>query len=751
MRLPKKTACFAVLLLGTLLGESSAQTPSLRRGEHEFNVQRPVKIPEGKKYAVAVVEFYHHGEITPDGRNVAVATAKQFVPTRVLQVGPGDFCRLAFQTVKGHSEYAVLYGGKPLSEKLPEWTNREGLLLETRRFQNCNLWNFQAVRSAFESAAPYGSDYVESVMHACNPMTLRREPFLSRYSGYLDVVKPGTYGFLTASQDASFLLIDGKAVISAPGRHGPLHWALRGSRGDVKLAPGLHQFEYYHAAAGPEAVMAAAWEIDPVDVKPQHPGTIPPEAFHARAIGRLPVGPPRPAKGPLIPDFLVRIAGEVPLPDDDQPLICVSLRSLIPPALAAGGKVRWDFGDGQTGNLPDADHVYLRPGLYTVKLTVRRTGLNYEIANRIEVDRPHLTYLDKQPTFDDYLRIVEDYDPRTLDPASVLQLVRVFETRALALQYRIDEARARNEDDPNRKPGTGKKSVPQDNLLTEGVGYYWKKAVETGKAAFAAGPVHAPSAAGSAAGDDRDWLALAQYIGPLARWKRGDSQSALSIWKGAFTKVRSPELKAECGINAADVLINDLVRPAEAKPLLDAAAAALKAGKTGPAVSALHRVWGDYYAATGKGDDARKSYAAAEAALVAARNFVERTARQGAHSRSAEEFLRSGQFDLAAEELSAWQQDFPGGKIDGYLTLMLAKYWAGRKKYDAAIAQADQLQTANPNSPYADQILFLAADCEMRRGRKDRALATLRSILQNYPGSPMIPLVKENISILEKR
>jgi TolA-binding protein len=193
-----------------------------------------------------------------------------------------------------------------------------------------------------------------------------------------------------------------------------------------------------------------------------------------------------------------------------------------------------------------------------------------------------------------------------------------------------------------------------------------------------------------------------------------------------------------------------LLRPADAKRLLDAADVAMKTEKTGPVASALQRVWGDYYAATGKGDEARKSYTAAATTLGQAGSFVEQTARQGAHSRSTEEFLRTGQFDRAAEELAAWQQEFPGGKLDGYLTLMLAKYWAGRKQYAAVVIQAEQLQTANPNSPYVDQILFLAADCEMRLGHKDRAVATLRSLLQNYPGSPMTPLVKENIEILEK-
>ncbi len=57
----------------------------------------------------------------------------------------------------------------------------------------------------------------------------------------------------------------------------------------------------------------------------------------------------------------------------------------------------------------------------------------------------------------------------------------------------------------------------------------------------------------------------------------------------------------------------------------------------------------------------------------------------------------------------------------------------------------------NPDSPYIDQLLLVAADSEMRRGRKDRALATLHALLKDYPGSPLAPLVKKNIDVLEGR
>ena len=131
------------------------------------------------------------------------------------------------------------------------------------------------------------------------------------------------------------------------------------------------------------------------------------------------------------------------------------------------------------------------------------------------------------------------------------------------------------------------------------------------------------------------------------------------------------------------------------------------------------------------------------------RSLAERTAWLGAHARSTEEFIKEKQFARAAEELDAWQRQFSAEKLDGYLTLLTARYWAGRGKHAQAIAQADRLLAVNPDSPYMDQLLLLAADSEMRLGRKDRALATLHSLVKDYPGSPLAPLAKKNIGLLE--
>ena len=111
--------------------------------------------------------------------------------------------------------------------------------------------------------------------------------------------------------------------------------------------------------------------------------------------------------------------------------------------------------------------------------------------------------------------------------------------------------------------------------------------------------------------------------------------------------------------------------------------------------------------------------------------------------------LSTEQASRTAAELRLWQQSFPTEKISGQLTLMYARYWAGRLMFDQAIALSEQLLTVNPDSPYMDQLLMLAAACEVKRGKNDRALATLHSLVKDYPGSPLAPAAKEQIAKLE--
>lgn len=733
------------MVLGLAVWTASAEAQNFRRAGTEFHALRPVSLGREEIKPIIVVEMFHHGEINAEGTNVLVMSSgtNKVVPTRVLQVGPGDFCRLAFQTVAGQSNYDIYYGGEPPEAgSIPGWTTRDGLLLETRKYKECNPHQFDSVRKAFESSERIGSDYVDGVFHSYNPFSLKPGPFLSRYSGYLHITQAGTYGFFTSSQDASFLLIDDKEVVSHPGVHGPHYQARPGLRKEIQLSAGAHRFEYYHVATGDTAIMAAAWEPSPGPPDKAKPSKIPPEAFRAESVGRTLAGAVQIRGLKVFPDFLVGIRGDVPLPDSDEPLIGVEFRDISPSTLTGGGQARWDFGDGQTSAQNNPFHVYLRPGFYTVKLTTaRRTAKPLEMVNRIYIDRPIVTHREEKKLHKlaDYLPILETYDPTKFEAASLRQLVLVY-------QYQADQAAASLEQSPppnpeeESSPSSGRLSPDQLAKVREEVRRWIEKAVQVGQTPFVAD---------SPVSEDADLYGLVQIVGPMARDQLGDSQLALRIWMGAANKIKTPALKGHCLVEAADVAITDLVQPPKAKPLLEAADKLLAETKTGPSASRLQCVWGDYYAATGDGAKARQAYAKAEEVLGTVRSHLERTAWRGAHSRSTEEFLKTGQLERAAGQIRQWQQEFPTDKLAGYLTLLYARYWAARQMYDQVLGLNEQLQNAAPDSPYADQLLLLCAECDWTRGETDRALATLKDFLNKYPGSPLVPVVKDRIQRIQ--
>ena len=723
------------------------EAQAYRRGRTEFSAKRPISLKPDQKYAIVVSEFFHHGEIDREGRNVLVAAAGDNpVPTKVLQLGPGDFCRIAFQTVDNVRHYEILYGGEPPdATTLPPWTNQAGLILEIREFRQCNLNSLESVRQAFESSVMIGRDYVGNVQHSHNPFSLTRGPFLSRYSGTLHISQVGKYGFLTSSQDCSFLLIDDKVVVDAPGRHGPIRRARPGSRKDIQLSAGAHKFEYYHAAAGPTTMMVAAWEVSPRDSKPA-PVAIPPEAFRAQVVGRVEPGPVETRVRRQVPDFLVDISGDVPLPDNDLHLIGVQMKSISPLRLVTNAKFVWDFGDGQTSGGASPQHVYLRPGLYTVKLVVRRGAVSHEMANRVYVDQPKVLKRTDLHTLDQYLPILNTYDPSKLDAVSLRQLVLAYLWKADTIRASgEEESKAEETGNQETEDETGKPARAEQQSTREAEALeYVLRAVSVGKI---------PLMGDSAATGDENLCALAGLIGPLARCELGDSRLAGRIWYGASSRIGREELRGQCELEAADIILNDLPNGVseakKARVILDAATARFGQGQQGPVASRLQRVWGDYHAVTGDGEAARKAYNRAEEILGSTRSQVERIAWRGAHSRSTEQFIKSGQLGRAARELRQWQQEFPAEKIDGYINLLFARYWAGREMYPQAIALTDQLLAVNPASPYMDQLLLLGAECEFKRENPDRALAMLHSLVRDYPGSPLVPQVRERITRLE--
>jgi hypothetical protein len=90
-----------------LVDQASGQSPAWRGGE-AFDFRRLVQTPlDYGEPAVVVVEFLAHAQKLTLGKNLVVFDSKGPVPCKLLQAGPGDFCRLAFQTGPRQQRYFI--------------------------------------------------------------------------------------------------------------------------------------------------------------------------------------------------------------------------------------------------------------------------------------------------------------------------------------------------------------------------------------------------------------------------------------------------------------------------------------------------------------------------------------------------------------------------------------------------------------------------------------------------------------------
>ena len=366
-----------------------------------------------------------------------------------------------------------------------------------------------------------------------------------------------------------------------------------------------------------------------------------------------------------------------------------------------------------------------------------------EIVNRLSVDRPIIQPQDKPRQLDQYLGILETYEPRTLDAASLRQLVAAFEAKSLELEAAAEGGRKRAEENQSRLSDAARaaraKHSLDDPVLEES-----RRWLGMAAAAGQKGLVE-----GKGGGTEGDWLELAEMVGPMARDRLGDSPSACQIWlarRGGSRRPRRRPVAKSRPPTSPSTICSSSTRPSRFWTPPRRSLARERAALSRPRWS---RVRGDYCAAVGQGDAARKAYDQAEELLDRAGSNAEQAARRGAHGRSTEDFLKLRQFDRAAAEIHAWQADFPAERIDGYLTLLYARCWSGRQRWAQAVAQAEQLQAVNADSPYVDQLLMLAAACELRRDRTDRAIATLHTLVKDYPGSPLAPAAQAKLAELE--
>src|SRR6185437_7495312 len=178
---------------------------------------------------------------------------------------------------------------------------------------------------------------------------------ITKYSGSLFAPLDGEYIFAMFVEDYGVLFLDGARVLGA--KAGPADVS---QQAKVRLKRGRHDFVLYQINTG-LGRLTLAW------ARPDMRGfiVIPRTTFgiYARGIA----GAMEEFRKPAVADFALRYEAECFYADGYAHRYKFLARE---PKGGAKATYEWDFGDGQTGDGDDADHVYLTDGTYPVKLTI---------------------------------------------------------------------------------------------------------------------------------------------------------------------------------------------------------------------------------------------------------------------------------------------------------------------------------------------------------------------------------------------
>lgn len=346
-----------------------------------------------------------------------------------------------------------------------DWIPRAGLVLATHR-RPVEADNPQTVeemrRLLADSPGPDGAGIVGNIRHGLNPFG-DSDHYLSIYRGWIELPEGGTWGFATASNEASFSFLDGNELIHWPGRH----TEKRGERGQMsaehELDAGRYFVEYLHEEVLLYQVAFLGWK------KPGGRGytAIPDNAFvQARPAsvvryeqrGGTPLAMAMPhvrLVDSLWPERSDRDTGQYTryrFTLHGNEANANDLDAL------ADWTLQWRFGDGAAATGPSVEHVYLSTGPRDLELhatspvgekSVRRWPVNV-----FPVE--HLAGPFEEGDNDTYAKIVERYGSgESLDADSVVELAH-FHRERRAMDRSIaaaEEALRRNDlaDDRRRE------------------------------------------------------------------------------------------------------------------------------------------------------------------------------------------------------------------------------------------------------------------------------------------------------------
>ncbi len=578
-----------------------------------------------------------------------------------------------------------------------------GLLLTVRRHNLAkHPANWEEMKAFFAGENPIlGQGFRPMVFDGFNRFG-PSERYASYYRGNLEVPSEGKYAFCTISDDASFLFVDGKLVVGWPGEH-TFQGGERGERqGEVELSAGVHWLEYYHEEITGEQLAVAGWKRSgEAQFQP-----IPPSAFRPLFEAALTAVTRREAT--VTADFAFTSSEELEVPGVS--MIYLSAKAALYPE-AEGLELRWDFGDGQEARGKAVDHVYFDPGMYLVTLRVVRSrpgggggDVVDEVTQRFNTE-VQMTLEGATHGTHQFLAVVRGYDPAKLSGAHlerVLQLFDYVEQTQGSLPFLV-ELRMRQ---------TRAQEIP-------------------------------------IAGRARTALKLAAVMWSESR----DEAKAFPLLQEAEDPAAPMEVRVEALELELDTLCHGASR--QPAPALEKIAKLLEGGEQGkladPPRRRLEIALGDGLRFRGDQGSAGKAYQkAGEWDRESGKRRAESDARKGEVDRShfllrTRNLLHRRELDEARRTLQEWVWEYPGEKLDGAYSLLVAQYLQQVGRFAQALDELRDFVRACPQSNLAPAAILLEGEIRLREERREDAAEIFRRLLKDYPESPQVEEARKHV------
>jgi len=669
----------------------------------EWGFRAVVEVPaptDGGDAETAVARVLCQGRAQPDGDDYRVLDSSgAAVPFEVLFHDAARYGLIAFRAAPSAGTYYV-YFGNPAAERAVEqvaapsapgsgppavdasreetWSPRIGMTYTTRaRPEGDNpltIEEFAALLAA--SPAAYGARVQPRVADGHNPFG-PSDNYLSVYRGWIDIPADGEYRFCTASNEASFSLLDGKELIHWPGRH----TAERGERGEknatVALTAGLHYLEYYHEEVVLQQMAFLGWS--PPGASMGLFAALPEELFPAPRAGQVAryeardAAPPPLAFEPTIVDSLwpaARHTGQ---------WTRVTCRLAHAGQFPNAEETRWDFGDGQSAVGAEVEHVYLTLGQFAVTAALAGESAAWPL-EIYEVQ--HVTAEIGGGNAADYAAHAKGYDPETLDAAALAELAHLLaeggdDVAAAAAGRRFLERF------PDAEP---KQTALLRRLLAE---------------------------CALRRGDEGLDEAIANYRQSIA----ADTPATEKLdVLGRLIHL--------LGVNRGDV-----ERAAEVFGEVETIAANQRLDEEGQAAFRRATIAaGDAHLWSGDADSAADLYRRAEALGPKTPSQV-RAARIGAYPNAIRELLAAGDAGAALDLVREWEESFPGEKLRGQTFFWRGKLSLIGGRGDEAAGQLARAVERGQGAAFESEARWLLAQALRAQGREEESREELSKLI----------------------